>query len=47
VKDVFIQELPPTPDAVTWEKLGGVEGQRAKLKPRAEPPKSKPSDKKG
>ena len=33
VKDVFIEELPPTPDAVTWEQLGGVEGQRAKLKP--------------
>jgi putative membrane-bound dehydrogenase-like protein len=35
VKDVFIEELPPTPGAVTWEKLGGVEGQRAKLKPQA------------
>jgi len=34
VKDVFIEELPPTPDAITWEKLGGVEGQRAKLKPQ-------------
>ena len=33
VKDVFIEELPPTPDAPTWESLGGVEGQRAKLKP--------------
>ncbi len=32
VKDVSIEELPPTPGAVTWEKLGGVEGQRAKLK---------------
>lgn len=46
VKDVFIEELPPTPDAVTWEKLGGVEGQRAKLKPRPQPPTTKPSDKK-
>jgi putative membrane-bound dehydrogenase-like protein len=35
VKDVFIEELPPTPNAATWEKLGGVEGQRAKLKPEA------------
>ena len=32
VKDVLIEELATTPDAVTWEKLGGVEGQRAKLK---------------
>jgi len=31
VKDVFIEELPPTPNAPTWEKLGGVEGVRAKL----------------
>ena len=34
VKDVFIEELPPTPNAITWEQLGGVEGQRAKLKPK-------------
>jgi putative membrane-bound dehydrogenase-like protein len=33
VKDVFIEELPPTPNAPTWESLGGVDGQRAKLKP--------------
>ncbi len=32
VKDIFIEELPPTPNAITWEKLGGVEGQRARLK---------------
>ncbi|HSI13132.1 MAG TPA: PVC-type heme-binding CxxCH protein [Chthoniobacter sp.] len=31
LKDVFIEELPPTPDAPTWEKLGGVEGVKAKL----------------
>jgi putative membrane-bound dehydrogenase-like protein len=31
VKDVTIEELPATPDAPTWEKLGGVEGVRAKL----------------
>lgn len=31
VKDVFIEELPATPDAPTWEKLGGVEGVKAKL----------------
>jgi putative membrane-bound dehydrogenase-like protein len=33
VKDVTIEELPPTPNAPTWEKLGGVEGVRAKLAP--------------
>ncbi|HEY3899520.1 MAG TPA: PVC-type heme-binding CxxCH protein [Chthoniobacter sp.] len=33
VKDIFIEELPPTPNAPTWESLGGVDGQRAKLKP--------------
>jgi hypothetical protein len=37
VKDVFIEDLPPTNGAPTWESLGGVEGQRAKLKPKAEP----------
>ena len=41
VKDVFIEELPPTPGAITWEKLGGADGQRAKLipPPDAAPPK--------
>ena len=34
VKDVFIEELSPTPNTITWEKLGGVDGQRAKLKPK-------------
>jgi len=33
VKDATIEELPPTPNAPTWEKLGGVEGVRAKLAP--------------
>ena len=47
VKDVFIEELPPTPQAVTWEKLGGVEGQRAKLKAREQAPKPKLLDKNG
>lgn len=42
VKDVFIDELPPTPDAPTWEKLGGVDGVRAKLKAEAPAP-AKPS----
>lgn len=39
VKEVFLEALPPTPDAMTWEKLGGVEGQRAKQKPQASSPK--------
>jgi len=32
VKDVYIEELPATPNAPTWEALGGVDGVRAKLK---------------
>lgn len=31
IKEIFIQNLPPTPNAPTWDSLGGVEGQRAKL----------------
>jgi hypothetical protein len=46
VKDVFIEELPPTPHAVTWEQLGGVEGQRAKIKARKEAANTKPDEKK-
>jgi hypothetical protein len=42
VKDVYIEELPPTPNAITWEQLGGVEGQRAKLKPKARGPATNP-----
>jgi putative membrane-bound dehydrogenase-like protein len=38
VKDVFIEELPATPGMPTWKSLGGVEGQRAKLKPPADKP---------
>jgi putative heme-binding domain-containing protein len=33
VKDVFIEELPPTPNAPTWEKLGGVEAVKKSLAP--------------
>lgn len=36
VKDVTIEELPATPDAPTWEKLGGVEAARKLVAP---PPK--------
>jgi putative membrane-bound dehydrogenase-like protein len=42
VKDVFIEELPATPQAPTWEKLGGVEGVRAKLKAEAGGAAAKP-----
>ena len=27
-KDITIQELPPTPDAVTWEKIGGYKPKK-------------------
>lgn len=33
VKDIAIEELPPTPDAPTWKSLGGYEAVRAKFKP--------------
>ncbi len=38
VKDVTIEELPPTPGAPTWESLGGVEAARKLVAP---PPKPK------
>ncbi len=34
MKDVTIEELPPTANAPTWEKLGGVEGARTKVAPQ-------------
>ncbi|WP_395739362.1 PVC-type heme-binding CxxCH protein [Prosthecobacter sp.] len=37
VKDVTIEELPPTPDAPTWEKLGGVDAARKLVAPPAKP----------
>lgn len=48
VKDVTIEELPPTRDAPTWQSLGGVEGARAKLKtkPQTSATKSQPTSKK-
>ncbi len=42
VKDVFIEELPPTKDAPTWESLGGVEGVHAKLSKTSVPPAGRP-----
>lgn len=38
VKDVTIEELPPTPNAPTWESLGGVEAARKLVAPE---PKAK------
>lgn len=37
VKDVTIEELPPTPGAPTWESIGGLEGMKAKLPPKPQP----------
>ena len=31
VKDVTIEELPPTPNVPTWKSIGGLEGMKAKL----------------
>lgn len=31
VKDVTIEELPPTPGVPTWQSIGGLEGMKAKL----------------
>lgn len=45
VKDVFIDELPPTQGAPTWESLGGVEGVRAKLKPNPQAAIANPKSK--
>ena len=33
VKEVTIEELPATPDAPTWKKLGGFDGVRQKVQP--------------
>ena len=33
MKDVTIEELPATPNAPTWEKLGGIDAARAKVAP--------------
>lgn len=37
VKDVTVEELPATPDAPTWEKLGGVEAARKLVAPPPKP----------
>ncbi len=44
VKDVTIEELPPTPDAPTWESLGGVEAalKKAPRIPKQPKPKQNP-----
>ncbi|HEY1051623.1 MAG TPA: family 16 glycoside hydrolase, partial [Prosthecobacter sp.] len=41
VKDVTVEELPPTPGAPTWESLGGVEAARKLVAP---PPKPKQAE---
>jgi putative membrane-bound dehydrogenase-like protein len=43
VKEVTIEELPPTPNAPTWEKLGGVEAARAKVAPPKKGADAKPA----
>tara|TARA_R110002096_G_scaffold316010_22_gene510475 strand:+ start:9808 stop:10608 length:801 start_codon:yes stop_codon:yes gene_type:complete len=51
-KDVMIRELPPTPDAPTWESLGGIEAALKKVTPprkkkgKAKAKASKPTDSK-
>lgn len=42
-REIYIEELPASPDVITWEKLGGVPGQRAKLKPVAPKPAAAPA----
>lgn len=37
VKDIFIEELPATPNAPTWDKLGGVDGVRKLVAPPKKP----------
>lgn len=37
VKDVTIEELPPTPGAPTWDSLGGVEAARKLVAPPPKP----------
>ena len=37
VKDVTIEELPPTPGAPTWESLGGVDAARKLVSPPPKP----------
>ena len=37
VKDVTIEELPPTPGAPTWESLGGVDAARKLVAPPQKP----------
>lgn len=47
VKDITVEELPPTPGAPTWKSIGGLEGMKAKLPPKptanGKPNTNKPS----
>lgn len=40
-KDVFIKELPATPNSPTWESLGGVKAALAKVTPKKKPRKTR------
>ena len=42
VKDVTVEELPPTPNAPTWAKLGGVEAAAGKTQPPKSDTATKP-----
>ncbi len=42
VKDVTIEELPPTPGVPTWKSIGGLEGMKAKLPPNPAAKKAAP-----
>ncbi len=42
VKDVTIEELPPTPGVPTWQSIGGLEGMKAKLPPKPAAKKAAP-----
>jgi putative heme-binding domain-containing protein len=42
VKDITIEELPPTPGVPTWQSIGGLEGMKARLPPKPTTKKAAP-----
>ena len=42
VKDITIEELPPTPGVPTWQSIGGLKGMKAKLPPKPAAKKAAP-----
>jgi putative membrane-bound dehydrogenase-like protein len=42
VKDITVEELPPTPSSPTWKSIGGLEGMKAKLPPKPQANNAKP-----